>query len=401
MIDNYFIKDNCLFCKRTVENSSTEGILFFNTALPTMRSFLKYLDNMKCDRYFVYTKSKFHMIYSYILNCMVNQNFGEKLSEPQSYPTFDLTRNPQTLPVTFKEDQEWSTVDTKSILPFHGWDFYETSWILQRWESSLGAFDYDEFMIIPSYPKDIYNNLVPPNIVFFVIDSYLTQHSRHDLEINYFALSLFYKDDFGKSMLSFYYDELQNPSKDKLTIFKRIHSLYHNHNSTHHPYRLFLFYENYAISTNGKFKITNFILQYISFYSMFVCTQFLMDRKQNLKKGIESRHFYLLPFLKEDTLITDLNSLHSMYEKPLTWIGKNHISMQIQNKVEFWKFIHINWDHIDRNINLWDTKLIYYADSQKHCGGSTLNYFPRAWIKSFHDPNYVAKPIPPKLKRKL
>ncbi len=401
MTDNYFIQDNCLFCKRNVENCSTEGILFFNTALPAMRSFLKHLQNFKCNRYFVYSKSKFNIIYSYILNCIVNPHFEEKLSEPQSYPTFDLTRNPQTLPVTFKDDNEWSTHETKIILPFHGWDFYETSWILQRWESSLGAFDYDEFMIIPSYPKDIYNNLVPPDIIFFVIENYLTQHSQHDLEINFFALSLLYKDNFGKSLLRFYYDELQKPSKDKITIFKKLHSLYHSVDNIYHPFRIFLFYENYAISTNGKFKISNYILQYISFYGMFVCPQFLMDRKQNLKKGIEYKHHYLLDYFQDDQIITDLHSLYSIYDKPLTWIGKNHISLEMQNKFGFWKFIHENWNHIDRNINLWDTKLTYYGDSQKHCGSSTLSYFPRSWIKSFHDPKYVAKPVPAKLKRKL
>lgn len=378
IIHNYFlVKRSKPICECII--SCTGKIQNIKSTFPTIRSW-------NCRRVYVYHNGIFDVVLTYSINVYVNQLFNEKIQISESYPIFELTKLPQIVPVTFQEKDEWEDIQHICILPFHGWDFYEIDWILQRWSCSLNTFDYDEFLITPSYPKDIYNHHVPPDVVFFTIGSYVEQFSLNELKHNFFSLYLFYRDDLGKKMLEFFYDCLHSDMDDKVLLYKKIHSIWHS-TPEDHEYRLFLFFYSKCISSRNKFKIQLYISQYLSFYGMFLCPSFIKERQYFIWKGITSRFPEFRVCLSDETdIFRALCELETFLGRPPTWVCREHLK-DLQHR--FWKFMYVNWTSFTyRNIYLFDSRSFNYVDNQFCFGYSLTSYFPKDWSRKFGEKDF-------------
>ena len=399
-MEDFFIIDDCLIIRRkNTRNKNSEALLQFRSEAPhSFQKILEYIQFWNCSFIYVYTNSNFHVKSTYTINILYRDSFSDKINFEQTLPKFDLTKDPCNVPVTFMDTKDWYNVSNISILPFNGWDFYQLEWILHRWESSFGIFDYDEFLITPSYPKDIYNNLIPPSVFFFTIQSYVEKYSIEELEINFFAIYLLFKDNLGKGILNLFYKyHDRKNSIDKLALYKDLHKLYHA-TEINHEYRVNLFFQNYSIGCNSQFRIDLFILQYFSFYGMFVCNQFLQQRKNFIISGIQHNLTeYLTYFQNKELLLEKINKMNTCFKKNLTWIGKRHVEKL--NEIyenDIWAFLQYNWVYAQRNICLWDIKLSAFEDRQSKIGRNIKKMFSKDWVQNFDKPDYI--PRLPKLK---
>ena len=290
--------------------------------------------------------------------------------------------------MTFDNSTEWKDIDNLVILPNNGWDFYELEWILKRWESSLGIFDFDNFWIASTYPMDIYNNPVHYSIVLLYIKLFIKKKGLNTMKIKFHALYQFYSK-LGNMLLEFFYHETIQPTTDKAKLYEKIHQLYHK-TSANHPYRRYLFYKNYSLTSKQKFRLNLYIQQYLSFSSMYICSDFCLHRKQQLISGIEKGNMEFFQFFekKESKLVEEISLINKHHSGFFQWIGKDHIK---KIKSPFWKFVYHNWANIPRNINLWDVRVVYYNDHQMKIGEELCSSFPIDWVRNFHSKDFVPK----------
>ena len=402
----YKVDDNCIIFQRILKKTnSTECLVFFKKkphSLMDISEIIQHQLNMFPETTYVYGESKYNIKATYILNTIIhNTNVEKHIRHVDSLPEHDLTHEPQTVPVTFSESNTWDEIESISAVPFNGWDFYELEWILQRWEKSLGIYDYDEFLVVPSYPKDIYNNTIPPEIFQFIVSMYIEKESIDTLREKYFVLYLFSKDELGKSLLSFFYKYNGVKNIHKLQLFKDLHKMFHKMDNSH-EYKRFIFYENYSLSNTMNFRIALFIGQYISFYGMYVCPTFVKERGRFLVRGIQMKHFEFLEFFRSlEDLQKEICMIEQEFSGILTWIGKTHVK-KLASKSNFWSYMYSNWSKMNRNVYLWDCTTIKYNDTQLSMGHKITNIFPIKWNKEFYKKNFIpdAK-IPLKRKRKL
>lgn len=394
-MEDFLLEDGVLISFR----KEKEALIFFRDKVKNIEAICHKMKGRSIEKVYVYQSSHFCIVHSYIAT-MIVQPHSRKISELESHPSYELTKHPQTVPVTLSDAMSWKNVGELTVLPIHGWDFYDLSWILKRWEASLGIFDFDEFLITPSYPKDAYNELIHPDLFFFTVDHFVQKYSMEELKQEFYAIYLLTKDAVGKSIFRFFYEETCDPCLTKRTLFQRLHRLYHQIDESH-PYRFFTFFRNCSISTKQQFKISLFIQQYFSFYGMFCSIDFVRDRKPHLKRGIDSKFIYFRQFIESPVDLQNEFDLLAEKNDYRDWIGKHHL-IPLLEKSLFWKFIYDNWDNIDRNVCLWDSRVLSYHDSQLCIGGEIKSWFPREWALSFHKEDYVPhERNTKKLKRKL
>ena len=407
-MNSFFTLDDCLVIKRKSNLTKTgyEALVHFRSKPHNFKRIMEEIQNQwLCTKIYVYADSKYDVKGTYFFNLYFYQTQStEKFFYENSLPQFELTRKPDAIPVTLRETTDWTQVENISILPFNGWDFYELEWILQRWESSLSIFDFDEFWILPSYPKDVYNNIVHPDIILYTIDSYIEKHSLKDLEINFFALYLFCKDNLGKEILKLFYKYHDKKIPiERVILYKDLHKLYHETEKTH-EYRPYLFFQNYSLSNRDKFRMNLFILQYFSFYGMFICDYFIEQRKKFLFSGIQANFPELLRFFPNQNVLQEnlSKAVSNHFQKNLTWIGRNHVKELAQkNKEDYWNYIDCHWNYYPRNVCLFDIKISCYDDQQLKLGVSTKKLFLKEWVMNFDNENYKPKISILRRKRKL
>lgn len=407
-MNSFFTLDDCIVFKRknVLTKKGYEALVHFRSKPHNFKKIMEKIRNhWLCTKIYVYSDSKFDIKGTYFFNLYFYQTLPtEKFSHENSLPEFELTRKPDVIPVTFQETADWTQVKNISILPFNGWDFYELEWILQRWESSLSIFDYDEFWILPSYPKDIYNNIVHPDVILYTIGSYVEKHGIKDFEIKFFALYLFFKDNVGKGILNLFYKYYDKKKTiDRIILYKDLHQLYHATEKTH-EYRPYLFFQNFSLSNRDKFRMNLFVLQYFSFYGMFICDHFIEQRKKFLFSGIQANFPELLRFFSNETVLQEKlgKALPNHFQKQLTWIGRNHVrEMAKENKEDFWNYIDSHWNYYPRNVCLFDIKVSCFDDQQLKLGISTKKLFLKDWVMNFDNENYTPKISILRRKRKL
>lgn len=379
-------KDYILFCRNLTKNK-IECLLYFDKEVKFLQKFVSKLKKKNCVKCFVFCDLKYDVKATYILNIMIDTSFDKKIYFEDCLPNSDLTKEPQLCPVVFEETDNWKDIKNTVVLSNMDWDFYQLDWILQRWETSLGIFDYDNFWIASSYPLDIYNIPVHYKIVLFYIKLGIRKLGLKTFQLKFFGLYQFYKDKLGKLLLEFFYDYTLHPIKEKAEIFQKIHKIYHSI-SVKHPYRRFLFYNNYSLTVKNEFKMNLYIQQYISFYGMFVCQNFCNLRKEQIINGIDkgSREYISFFDKNEDKLLKEIKFLHDHYDHIFHWIGRDTLKTL---KNPFWKYVYINWNMIPRNINLWDSRVLKYNDHQYKIGENLLSMFPVHWIRNFHDKKFI------------
>lgn len=382
----FSIHPEYILLKRKIDENTIHSILYFFKKIQNLKKISKEIKYTlpSGDHIYIFEKGKFHKIGTYMFRILYNSSYNKKVEE-NYFPYGPMNKTPEL--VSFTEEKEWKHINLISILPKErDWEFYQLEWILQRWETALGFFDNDNFWSCPSYPSDLWNNKVHPDIILSYCKLYINEYSLDDLKINFFALYQFYKDKFSNDILQFFYEYVQNPVKS-IDLYKKLHTLYHTTDKTN-PYHLFLYYNNYSV-VRSQFKINLFINQFLSYNGMFLCIGFSKDRKTSIFTGIQTRLYYFYPFIKnEDDLIREIEIISSFYGKNMSWIGKEHIESL---ETPFWKFIFTNWDSIPRNLFLWDNRSINYGDTQLMVGKHLTSIFPNEWTKNFYNKDYEPK----------
>ena len=175
-------------------------------------------DWQKIEKVFVYSENKYNRVASMIATTFILGLKKTVLQERESFPITDVTSNPNVVPVTLRENiRNWSDIEPVAVLP--GWDFYDLHWLFRHWEKSLGNFDFDSFLHVPSYPRDVYNNNIHPDIVIFLLNQYVSTYTLQRLKENFFGLYQFCKDNLGKNYSFFFMNALNRSSPgNKFTL---------------------------------------------------------------------------------------------------------------------------------------------------------------------------------------
>ena len=208
-------------------------------------------------------------------------------------PFFPFTHTPVEVSIEAKE--EWEMVDTVVCLPnANDWSFFELEWLLYRLDSCFSFFDFDSFYLIPSYPKDLLNEPIHPLLLLHFIEKYICKYSTMKMKINFPVLYLFFKDQLGKDILTFFYEEVIGRSSRQQLISK-LHRIYHRTNDRH-PFKMYLFYNSMSIINSRKsdFDIKRYITNFISFHYMFGCPNFVKYRGKQIMQGLSDTKNILL-----------------------------------------------------------------------------------------------------------
>lgn len=339
-------------------------------------------------------KFNFDMIYIYVddifqKNLTDSYNHIKNVTFEKSLPFYDFTKNPFNVSLDYHE--MWESIRFKAFLPnpSNDWDFYELEWLMKRWSSSFGFYDYDTSFIIPTYPKDLTNNLIPSEIVLFYIKKFKKKFSIRELKTKYYPLYLFSKDKMGEELLKFFYEESIKPEKNPRELIRKIHHIYHK-SSNSNPFKNFLFYNNYSLPSTTKlyFDIKKYILVFLSFHSTFLCLNYVQNRKEQIFDGIRfssKLQNHLTYFESADSIEQEIKRIHDHHGDILTWVSRNHFK-NINSK--YCKYMYTNWYFVRRNINLLDIRIINYPDTQTSYGLNLTVFFRAEWVKNFHKKNY-------------
>ena len=382
------ITKDYILLRRNINKTETDCIVYFVNSVRKLKTISTKIKNWNCRICHVFENCKYHKKATYALTILNNPILFQKIDFEDCLPFNEITKNPQACPVTFDSSSEWKDIDNLIVLPNNGWDFYELEWILKRWESSLGIFDFDNFWIASTYPMDIYNNPVHFSIVLFYIKLFIKKKGLNTMKMKFHALYQFH-NKLGNMLLEFFYHETIHPTTDKAKLYEKIHQLYHK-TSASHPYRRYLFYKNYSLTSKQKFRLNLYIQQYLSFTSMYICSDFCFHRKQQIISGIEKGNMEFFQFFekKESKLEEEIGLVNKHHSGFFQWIGKDHIK---KIKSPFWKFVYHNWANIPRNINLWDVRVVYYNDHQMKIGEELCSSFPIDWVRNFHNKDFIPK----------
>ena len=183
--------------------------------------------------------------------------------------------------------------------------------------------------------------------------------------------------------------ESLNPETDLKKLIQRIHKIYHATSNTN-PFKNYLFYNNYSIPSTRKLKfdIKRYILVFLSFHSTFLCLNYVQNRKEFIYDGIQfcSRFHNFLPFFMDgESVFQEIKKVHDYHGDILTWVSRNHFK---NIKTKYAKYMYSNWFFIRRNINLLDSRIINYPDSQTSYGINLCVFFQPIWVSNFHKKNY-------------
>lgn len=398
---DYILSSNFIAIRRkTKENNNSECIINFRKDCPTflIPNKVKYVRRkMNIDIFYIYYGDQFDEVKTLEANknkSTSTNSTKQNYTEIDSLSRFDFCQNSEN--VSIEGMKKWSEIELKAFVPspVYGYDIYELEWFLEKINHDLGGvFDYDSFLIVPVYPKDILNNSIPYDIVMYYIRKYVKQYSLHKLKLNFSILYLFYRDKLGNKLLNLFYEEKETPSDNNLKIIQKLHSIYHS-TSELHPYKTFLFYENFCLtsSSDRTFKIQRYILNYIQFFGSFICRDFVYQRTNTILLGIESssknNYFQSIFHSSESELKGQINEIHNHFGKNISWALKDHFRA-INNPLS--RFMLRNWYRIRRNVNLWDVKVLNFNDDQFVNGVLLSTMFPRIWVSNFHNPKYEFK----------
>lgn len=305
---------------------------------------------------------------SYLYHILNNSKLIIRPTSTILFPTNNITSSPNIIPVSIFPTESWNNETYICVLP--GWDFYGIEWILYRWEALLATYDINSSLPKPTYPKDLYNNLVVPSLVISTIDKFIKKYSFEKFEKNFFGLSHFYSD-IGRQILELFYENTKS-SLSKKQLYDKLKKIYKLTSPTN-PFRSYLFYKNNCLIRNN-IHFSLFICQFLSFDGMFVCSKYLQENLDNINKNIKKSNIELYSILqdKKDSLSKQLlfnfSLLNNDFNGSLCWISRKHL----ENKTcMFWSYFYNNWNTINRNIFLWHSVSIKYNDTQM-CVGSPL-----------------------------
>lgn len=317
-------------------------------------------------------------------------NYNMTISESQSYPWY-YTKDP--INVSLGDHTFWKDVKNKLILPSknNDWDFFESSFLLKKLVFSFGFFDFDSMLIIPTYPKDLTNNLIHPRIVLYHCNRYIEKNGSLKFRTNFYALWLFCKDRLGKKLLYLFYEESIQPTIEISKVIQKLHKIYHT-TSDLNPYKPFLFYQAHCSGSSAKkFDIQRYILTYLSFHCVFFCKDFVKQRKSFIWRAIltSPKMFFLKKFVKNpEELEEQINKIHETLgeEKNQVWLSRSHLR---KVKTPFSKYLVNNWHYLRRNLNLWDISILRFDDSQLVYGRPLVTVIPTEWVSNFEDSKYI------------
>jgi len=306
------------------------------------------------------------------------------MSTEGGLPTREETRSPSTLPVVLSSDwgDDWSGADWRSVSVLSSlgdWDFYDTRWLLHKWESGLGMFDDDVlYLSIPVYPSDLYNQRVRPDLVLREIERYKKAYGEESLEKNFFALYLLSRDDLGKKVLGFFY-ECEETHPDPPRVFDMLYDMYRGLSPGDEYYRPYLFEKNYSVLELHKrlvFKPYMFVNQYLSYHGMYVSKDFFQLHRseilQGLRRNLKELGMNTLPSLPtqrfEEFADHEFTRLYSLFDHEVHWVGKWHLEKYLQDSL-LWKTVLGAWDTTPRrNIYLWESSSFQYKEHQLRIG---------------------------------
>ena len=325
---------------------------------------------------------------SYLYRIMIGKPLNIKPTYDIFLPSSTLTVQPNLIPVVMNEIVEWKNQSAICVLP--GWEFFGLDWILHRWETDLGNFDYNSFLCCPSYPKDIYNYPIHPKLVSKYVDMWVQKNGKDNLNWNFFGLSRFFENDFGKSLLQFFYEETKKKSSHR-QLFQKLHTLYHTC-SIENPYKKYIFFRNYSITESKTFHLGMFISQFLSYDGMFYCVDFFDDHLQSISRAFRSKtkmYLFEMNYLSSEEIQKNLKMAFQEVDAltlfPTVWISREHLKNAVS---PFLKILYYNWNEVDRNIFLWDLKGIRYNDSQLQVGLNISYLYSTKQINNFSNPNY-------------
>lgn len=398
-MESYLIEKSFLAITRTHKDGKKECLVNFHKNFRNS-AFKKLKNNLNVDIVYVYIDDKYN-------EELTNYYNLKNIDEEESLPHFDFTKSPSM--VSMQSENIWSEVRHKAFIPSihkNDWDFFELEWILNKWNSSFGFFDYDTFLIIPTYPKDLMNNLIPPDIIFYTVQRYKKKNSLDKLKKNFYALYLFHKDVLGRKMLEFFYEETVEKTSDLKELIQKIHKIYHL-TKEKNLFRPFIYYNSNCVDSKMKkikFDVKKYILIFLSFHSIFFCSHFTEIRKEAIYHGIKtSPKLACLQqyFDSPESIVEEVKKIDQANTNVISWLSRDHFK-HVDTPLS--KYIYNNWNYLRRNINLWDLKVFGYIDSQLICGFPLQELFPYAWTENFHNKNYTFENILPKRirpKRKL
>tara|TARA_X000000950_G_scaffold283255_1_gene383683 strand:- start:253 stop:1410 length:1158 start_codon:yes stop_codon:yes gene_type:complete len=296
------------------------------------------------------------------------------------FPTNNITSSPNIIPVSIHSTESWNNETYICVLP--GWDFYGLEWILYRWEALLATYDTNSFLPKPTYPKDLYNNLVLPSLVISTIEKFIKKYSFEKFEKNFFGLSHFYSD-FGRNILELFYEN-SKCFLSKRQLYDKLKKIYKLTSPTH-PFRSYLFYKNNClIRSNIHFSL--FICQFLSFDGMFVCSKYLQENIDNINKNIKRANIELFSILQNQKesiskqILLNFSLLNNDFNGSLCWISRKHLQ---NNNYIFWSYFYNNWDTINRNIFLWHSYSLKYNDTQMSIGSPLYQIYSTENIVNF------------------
>jgi hypothetical protein len=352
------------------------------------------LDHELSDKYWVRYRSGFMdtVLSSTVLTVMMrSRGRTEAMTEAVltlvekdgGLPTREETRTPSALPVVMSDwGDDWSGADWRSVSVLSSlgdWDFYDTRWLLHKWESGLGMFDDDVlYLNIPVYPSDLYNQRVRPDLVLREIERYKKAYGEESLQKDFFALHLLSRDELGKRVLGFFH-EWEETHPDPPRVFDMLYDMYRWIPPEYEYYRPYLLEKNYSVLELHRrlvFKPYMFINQYLSYHGMYVSKDFFQLHREEVLRGFRNNlkelHMNTLPSLPsrrfEEFMDHEFTRLYSLFEHEVHWVGKRHLEQYLSDSL-LWKTVLSAWDITPRrNIYLWESSSFRYNEHQLRIG---------------------------------
>lgn len=380
-----------IYCRQTRSSPKETEVLVVLDAPEPLPSVARMLPD--ADRYFLVSRSDpkyYDRLGSAVLHLLRGKPVSPIGKQMDFRPLREETRDPQLIPVVSSDCRDWVSADWRlvSILASftnapersRGWDFYDTRWLIHKWDAGLSLFDEDVlYLCTPVYPRDLHNQKVDPDIVLRETKRF-EEFLGKELETSHFALHVLTRDKLGFGLLRLYYDydpETWSP----WDVFDRLYEL-HESLPASHEYRPFLLRENYSLlDINRKIVFKPFMLihQLLSFYGMYVSQDYYQLHREGIHRGVLN-HLSLLrltscPELqnhREDEAMEYLDHqmviLYSLKPTAPHWVGKDFLRENLDSSL-FWKTIHDQWDNLPRrNLFLLEDSSFRYNETQMRVG---------------------------------
>lgn len=388
--------DTLVVVQEHVSFHSLARFVVHSGAIHSSRYFL--LDRSRRDAYTHWE----HVVFNLMMRLMTRRDHGDVWKAEYScfWPTREETNCPSVVPVTLETWSTWNEADFRrvSILSSgDGWDFYDTEWLLHKWESALGLFDDDILCLcIPVYPKDLYNQRVPPDIVFREVDRFVERFGEEGLKKKFFALYCLCRDDFGKILFSFFYHHECGEYEAPGQVLDALYSIYVTLPSDHY-YRPYLFEKNYSVLDIHRkltFKAYMLIHQFLSYHGMYVSRDFYMLYRKEIVTGFSThrKELHMVSSIPEHWeekqvgpfLDAQLSLLYERLGDHVHWIGKWHLETWMQDSYcVLWRALCPVWDFIPRrNIYLWEESSFRYSEYQLRIGHEFRLVFDSKTLRS-------------------